>query len=63
MVKKKQPKRWVYSPSSKASTGIDTATKAQVHAKVQELIDRELKPKHVKPPRRTPASTASRTSL
>lgn len=50
MAKKKQPKRWVYSPSSKASTGLDTATKAQVEAKVQELIDKELKPKHVKPP-------------
>jgi hypothetical protein len=50
MAKKKQPKRWVYSPSSKAGTGLDAATKAQVEAKAQELIDNELKPKHVKPP-------------
>lgn len=51
MAKKKQPKRWVYSPSSKASgTTLDAATRAQVEAKVRELIDKELKPKHVKPP-------------
>ena len=52
MAKKKQPKRWVYSPSSKAGgTGLDAAaTKAHVEAKVHELIANELKPKHVKPP-------------
>jgi hypothetical protein len=51
MAKKKQPKRWVYSPSSKATgTTLDAAAKAQVEAKVRELIDKELKPKHVKPP-------------
>ena len=51
MAKKKQPKRWVHSPSSKASGNtLDAAAKAQVRAKVRELIDRELKPKHVKPP-------------
>src|SRR3954447_15148270 len=50
MAKKKEPKRWVNSPSSKASTGLDAATKAQVESKVQALIDTELKPKHVEPP-------------
>ena len=51
MAKKKQQRGWVYSPSSKsASTSLDAATKAQVEAKVQDLIDTELKPRHVKPP-------------
>lgn len=50
MAKKRQPKGWAYSPSSKASTGLDAAMKSQIEAKVQELIDKELKPKHVKPP-------------
>ena len=50
MAKKKQPKRWVYSPASKAGTGLDAATQGHVEAKVRELIDTELKPKHVKPP-------------
>lgn len=51
MAKKKQPKRWVYSPSSKsAATTLDAAAKARVEAKVREPIDRELKPRHVKPP-------------
>jgi hypothetical protein len=45
VAKKKQPKRWVYSPPA-----LDAATKAQVQTKVQGFIDRELKPKYVKPP-------------
>jgi hypothetical protein len=53
VAKKKQPKRWVYSPSSKAAGAtLDAAMKAQIEAKVRELIDKELKPRHVKlPPR------------
>jgi len=49
---KKQPKRWVYSPprAKPAGTALDVATNAQVEAKVRELIDKELKPRHVKPP-------------
>ena len=47
---KKQPKRWVYSPSKASGPTLDATAKAQVEAKVQELIDKELKPKHVKPP-------------
>src|SRR4051812_18123768 len=51
MAKKKQAKGWVYSPSSKsAGTTLDAVTKAQVEAKVQEFIDKELKPRHIKPP-------------
>jgi hypothetical protein len=51
MAKKKQAKQWVWAPSSSASAGaLDAAKKAHIEAKVQELIDRELKPKHVKPP-------------
>ena len=37
-------------PKPKKTSALDAAAKAQVEAKVQELIDRELKPKHVKPP-------------
>jgi hypothetical protein len=51
MAKKKQPKRWVYSPCPKASgPTLDATAKARVEAKVRELIDEDLKPKHVKPP-------------
>ena len=51
MAKKKQQRGWVYSPSTKAAgTALDAGTKAQVEAKVKEVIDKELKPKHVKPP-------------
>src|SRR5262245_62640776 len=50
MAKKKQQRGWVYSPSSKGGTCLDAATKAQVEAKFQGLIDTQLKPKHVKPP-------------
>jgi hypothetical protein len=50
MAKKRQPKGRAYSPLSKASTSLDAAAKAQVEAKVLELIEKELKPKHVQPP-------------
>ena len=40
MAKKKQPKRWVYSPSPKASTGLDATTKAQVEANLAKERDR-----------------------
>ena len=51
MAKKKQAKGWAWSPSSRASAPtLDAATKAQVAAKVRDLIDKELKPKHVEPP-------------
>ena len=51
MAKKKQSGGWVYSPLSGAtSTALDATVKAQIEAKVRDLIDKELKPKHVKPP-------------
>jgi hypothetical protein len=51
MAKKKRPTQRAWLPSPRASgTTLDPTAKAQVEAKVRELIDRELKPKHVKPP-------------
>jgi hypothetical protein len=50
MAKKKQPRRWVYSPSKASGPTLDATAKAQVEAGVRKLIDQELKPKHVKPP-------------
>lgn len=48
---KKVPKRWVYSPPSKdVSSAFNAASKAQLEVRVRELIDKELKPKHIKPP-------------
>jgi hypothetical protein len=44
-------KKWGYFPSAKsAGPALDPTAKARIEAKVQELIDKELKPKHVKPP-------------
>ena len=52
MAKKKQEKRWLLSPPSRtASPTQDADSRALVEAKVRELIDKVLKPKHVKPPR------------
>src|SRR3954454_9002329 len=48
---KKQPKRWVWSPPSRAShSPPDAATRAQVEQKARELIENVLKLKHVQPP-------------
>jgi hypothetical protein len=48
---KKQPKQWGWVPSPRTSKPtVDAATKTRVEAKVQDLIDKELKPRHVKPP-------------
>jgi hypothetical protein len=48
---KKQPKRsgWVLS-SGAAGPALDAAGKAQVEARARELIEKELRPRHVKPP-------------
>ena len=49
---KKQPKRWVYSPSSRgAHPALDPVIKSQVEAKARELIEKVLKPRFVAPPR------------
>jgi hypothetical protein len=50
VAKKKQTKRWIASPLRPSGPALDAATKAQVEANVRELIDKEMKPKHVKPP-------------
>ncbi|HEV3259574.1 MAG TPA: hypothetical protein VG013_22095 [Gemmataceae bacterium] len=48
---KKRPKQWGWSPSSRASSPtLDAATKTQIAALARELIDKELKPRHVEPP-------------
>lgn len=48
---KKRPKQWAWLPSSQASNStMDAATKIQVEAKAQDLIDKQLKPRHLKPP-------------
>jgi len=50
MARKKQPRGWAWLPSSSAAAALDATQKALVEAKVRELIDKELKPRHVKPP-------------
>ena len=48
---KKQPKQWVWSPSSRAShSPPDAATRVQVEQKARELIEKVLKPKHIQQP-------------
>ena len=52
---KKQPKQWGWSASSRApGTALDAATKAHVEAKLRDLIEQVLKPRHVKPPPEDP---------
>src|SRR5262249_39681653 len=51
VAKKKQPRKWAWVPSAGASKPtLDAQTKAQVEQKVQELIDKELKPRRVEKP-------------
>jgi hypothetical protein len=48
---KKRPRQGVWLPSSRASSPVlDAGARAQVEAKVRELIETVLKPRHVKPP-------------
>src|SRR6266436_6057086 len=48
---KKPAKQQFWLPSPRASRQTpDAATKTQIEAKVQELIDKKLKPRHVEPP-------------
>jgi hypothetical protein len=51
---RKQPKRWVFSPSKPAKAAVPMAVKAEVEAKANEFIDTVLKPKHVEPPPENP---------
>jgi hypothetical protein len=51
MAKEKRPTQRAWLPASDASSpGLDATVKSQVEAKARELIDKELKPGHVKPP-------------
>src|SRR5262245_5934846 len=51
MARKKQPdQRGGASSSRSAGTALDAAAKSEAEARVRELIDKELKPRHVKPP-------------
>lgn len=48
---KKQVKGWGLSPATRASgAALDAATKARVETKARDLVEKVLKPKHVKPP-------------
>jgi len=46
----KQRKTWVYVPPKPAKPTVPAALKAEVAAKARELVESELKPRHVKPP-------------
>jgi hypothetical protein len=50
MLAKKRPKRWAYSPPGPAQPSDPATVRAEVEAKVRELIDTVLMPQHVKPP-------------
>jgi hypothetical protein len=43
-------KTWVYSPSRPAKPSVPEATKADVAARARELVESELKPRHIGPP-------------
>jgi hypothetical protein len=43
-------KTWVYSPSRPAKPSVPEATKADVTARARELVESELKPRHIEPP-------------
>jgi hypothetical protein len=42
-------KTWVYSPPKPPKVKVPDAVKAQLSAKAQELIEKHLKPQHLKP--------------
>src|SRR4051812_19280596 len=47
----RQRKRWIVSPSQRAShPAVDAVLKAEVEAKARQLIESVLKPKYLKPP-------------
>src|SRR5437899_7254405 len=50
MAKKKQPKRWVYSPPKPPKVAVPDDLKAEMERKANELIETVLKPKYIKPP-------------
>jgi hypothetical protein len=48
---RKRPRTWVYSPPKPT---VPDGVKAEVQRKAQELIEKHLKPAHVKPPPEDP---------
>src|SRR5208283_2034975 len=46
----KRRKVWMYCPPKPPKTKVPDAVKAEVSAKAQELIEKHLKPQHLKPP-------------
>ena len=41
-------KMWVYSPGKAAKATVPEEVKAQVEAKARELVERVLKPQHIR---------------
>ena len=46
----KKQRMWVYSPSKPPAPKVAANTKAIVQQKANELVEKVLKPKHIKPP-------------
>jgi len=46
----KKQRMWVYSPSKPPAPKVPANTKAIVQQKADELVEKVLKPKHIKPP-------------
>jgi hypothetical protein len=50
MARKKQKRMWVYSPAKAPKPKVPESEKQLITQKCNELIETELKPKHIKPP-------------
>lgn len=46
----KQPKAWMFEPAKRAKSAMPGTLKDEVETKAGELIEKSLKPRHVKPP-------------
>jgi hypothetical protein len=45
----KPRKTWVYAPAKPKASDVPAALKAELEAKARQLIEEDLKPKHIKP--------------
>ena len=55
MAKKKKPKAvWTFAPDRRIKPKVPDDLKAEVQAKADELVERVLKPRHIKPPPKKP---------
>ena len=55
MVKKKKPKAvWTFAPDRRIKPKVPDDLKAEVQAKADELVERVLKPRYIKPPPKKP---------